>query len=140
MAMQISNWLSAAFLNAAFRNVALGAPPTVYLALYTSDPTQADTGIEVTGGGYERQPITFSVAALENGKMTVRSAIDVSFPIASADWGMVTHVALRTAATGGNLMSSQPLQDVNGKPASRSILIGDKAKFYAGSTLVRFSQ
>ncbi|MEK4879495.1 hypothetical protein MKZ09_15625 [Paenibacillus sp. FSL R5-0908] len=133
MAMQISNWLSAALLNAAFRNVAFSQPSTVYLALYTSDPTQADTGTEVSGGSYVRKAITFAVASLENGKMTVRSSTDVEFPIATADWGLVTHVGLRTALTGGNLLCSQAI-------IPRSALIGDKPRFYAGSTLIRFAQ
>ena len=32
---------------------------TPYLALYTNDPTAADTGTEVSGGSYARQAITF---------------------------------------------------------------------------------
>jgi len=134
MAMQISNWLSAQLLNAALRNTAFTPPATVYLALYTSDPTAADTGQEVSGGGYARQVITFNAPALENGRQTVKSAADVQFPVATANWGLVTHVGLRTAATGGNLLWSAPL------PSQRTIESGDNPKFLAGSTLVRFNQ
>ncbi|WP_052410457.1 phage tail fiber protein [Paenibacillus durus] len=132
--MQISNYLSAALLNQAFRNATWTPPGTVYLALYTSDPTAADTGTEVSGGAYARQAIAFGAAAVEGGKMTVKSSADVAFPIATADWGLVTHVGLRTASTGGNLLCSQALAN------QRSVLVGDTPKFLAGSTLVRFAQ
>lgn len=134
MAMQISNYLSAALLNAALRNTAFTPPPTVYIALYTSDPTAADTGTEVSGGAYARQAITFGAPSLVSGKQTVTTTADVTFPIAAADWGLVTHIGLRTAASGGNLLWTQAL--VN----PRSILTGDRPKFLAGSTLVRFAQ
>jgi len=134
MAMQISNWLSLQLLNAALRGVAFTSPTTVYLALYTTDPTAADTGQEVVGGGYARQLITFAVPALESGKQTVKNSADIEFAIASADWGLVSHVALRTASTGGNLLWSVPL------PNARTIQSGDRPKFLKDSTLVRFSQ
>lgn len=132
--MNISNWLSAALLNATLRNTAFSSPATVYLALYTSDPTPADTGTEVTGGGYKRMPITFAAPALENGKQTAKNSADVEFPIATADWGLVTHIGLRTAATGGNLLWSAPV------PNPRTIQNGDKPKFLKDGTLVRFTE
>ncbi|MCL6605634.1 MAG: hypothetical protein K6T94_22450 [Paenibacillus sp.] len=134
MAFNISDWLAQKILDLSFRNVAWTPPATVYIALYTSDPTKADTGTEVTGGGYARKAITFAAAALDTGKMTVKSSVDVDFGIASADWGLVTHVGLRTALTAGNLMCSQAISN------PRSILSGDRTKFYTGSTLVRFGQ
>ncbi|MCY9760431.1 hypothetical protein M5X06_12960 [Paenibacillus alvei] len=131
--MNISNWLSAALLNATLRNTAFSSPATVYLALYTSDPTPADTGTEVTGGGYKRMPISFAVPALESGKQTVKNTADVEFPIATSDWGLVTHIGLRTAVTGGNLLWSAPV------PNPRTIQSGDKPKFLKDGTLVRFT-
>lgn len=134
MAMQISDWLSAQLLNATLRGTAFTPPSTVYIALYTSDPTAADTGAEVTGGGYARKAISFSAPVIENGKQTVKSSADVEFPIATADWGLVTHVGLRTAATGGNLMWFKALDN------PRTIQNGDRPKFLKDSTLVRFAQ
>ncbi|WP_018755206.1 phage tail fiber protein [Paenibacillus terrigena] len=132
--MNISNWLSAAMLNAALRNTTFTPPSTIYLALYTSDPTQADTGTEVSGGSYKRLPITFSVPALENGNQTVKNMADVEFPIATSDWGLITHVGLRTALTGGNLLWTKAIDN------ARTIMNGDKVKFLKDSTIVRFIQ
>lgn len=149
--MNISNWLSAALLNATLRNTAFSSPATVYLALYTSDPTPADTGTEVTGGGYKRMPITFAAPFIEqvrfdkNGQtvtvpmQTVKNAADVEFPIATADWGLVSHIGLRTAATGGNLLFSSAIKDANGNPNPRTIQKGDNPKFLKDGTLVRFT-
>ena len=134
MAMQISNWLSAQLLNSAFRGVAFTPPPKIYLALYTSDPTAADTGQEVVGGGYARQEIVFSSAVIESGKMTIKNSVNIAFPVATADWNLITHVGLRTALTGGNLMSSNALLN------PRTILINDNPKFLKDGTLVRFNQ
>lgn len=132
--MIISDWLSAQILNACLRNIPFTPPTTIFLALYISAPTSADTGTEVTGGGYTRVPITFGVPVLENGKMTVKNVTDVEFPIANADWGLVTHVGLRTAAAGGNLMWAKALDN------QRTIQAGDKPKFLKDGTLVRFVQ
>lgn len=76
-------------------------PATVYLALYTTDPTDADTGTEVSGGAYARQTIAFSASS---GGAASNSA-DVTFPVATANWGIVTHIGLRDASTGGNLLA-----------------------------------
>lgn len=134
MAMQISNWLSTQLLNATLRNVSFTSPTTVYLALYTSDPTASDTGTEVSGGAYTRQIITFGAPSLIGGKQTVTSSAEVAFPVATADWGLVTHIGLRSAATGGNLLWTQALTN------PRSILSGDRVKFAAGSTVIRYTQ
>ncbi|WP_397386173.1 hypothetical protein [Paenibacillus sp. VCA1] len=134
MAMQISDWLSAQLLNATLRGTTFTPPSTVYLALYLSDPTAVDTGTEVSGGGYARKAVTFAAPTIENGKQTVKNNADVEFPVASADWGLVTHVGIRTAATGGNLLWFKALDN------PRTILNGDRPKFLKDSTLVRFAQ
>lgn len=122
----LSNYLEAALLNAVLRNIPYTSPATVYLALYKSDPTDADTGTEVSGGGYARQPVTFT--APSNGQ--VSNSADVIFPVATADWGTVTHVGIRDAATGGNLLWYGPLQ------VSKTILINDQLIIKAGDLVV----
>lgn len=134
MAMQISNWLSARVLDAVLRGVPLDLPDTVYLALYKSDPTAADTGQEVSGAGYVRQAIPFSEAALEAGKNTSKNTVDTDFPIFTADAGLITHVGLRTAQTGGNLLFSQKLDN------PKTFLANDKVKIYKDAIIVRFGQ
>jgi hypothetical protein len=118
--LNISNFLATALLNQVFRNTAYTRPATVHLALYTSNPTGADTGAEVAGGAYVRQGVTFAAPSLVNSKETIKPTADISFPIATADWGNITHAGIRDAATGGNLLYYGPLD------AARSILNGDR--------------
>lgn len=73
-------------------------PSSVYLALYTSDPTIDDTGTEVTGGSYARQLLSFGT---ESGG-TIASNTSETFTNMPAS--TVTHWGLRDAATGGNLL------------------------------------
>jgi len=112
--MSFSNTRAAAILNQEFRG------PAVYLALYTSNPTGNDTGTEVTGGGYVRRQIIFTAPTIEGGKQTIKNTAEIQFPIATANWGTVTHVGIRTAATGGTLISHGPLL------SPRTIETGDR--------------
>lgn len=118
----LSNDLETKLINQVLRNTAYTRPTTVYAALYTSDPTDADVGTEVTGGSYARQSVAFD--APSDG--TTDNTSDVTFPTATAAWGTVTHVGLRDASSGGNLLFHSPLAD------SRVVNNGDTFKFNAG--------
>lgn len=111
-------------LNDTYRNQA------VYLALYTSNPTASDTGTEVSGGGYARQAITFSAPSDDSGKRAIKVNVEVQFPVATADWGTVTHIGIRTAASGGDLISFSQLNQ------PRTILDGDRAVFLIDSGVI----
>ncbi len=52
---EMSNYLENALINATLRNTSYTSPTTVYVALYTSDPTDADSGTECSGTSYARQ-------------------------------------------------------------------------------------
>lgn len=96
----MSNYLENALINAVLRNTSFTSPATVYVALYTSDPTDADSGTEVSGGSYARQAVTFG--APSNGVVTNNGT--VTFPTATGSWGIVTHFGIRDASSGGNLL------------------------------------
>ncbi len=87
-------------LNATLRNTAYSQPATVYLALYTANPTSADSGTEVSGGSYARQSVAF---ASPSGGSTSNTGT-LTFPQASGSWGTITHFGIRDALTTGNLM------------------------------------
>jgi hypothetical protein len=126
---EMSNFLENALINATLRNTSYTSPTTVYLALYTSDPTDADTGTEVTGNGYARQAITFG--APSNGVSTNTAAIE--FPQATGSWGTVAYVGIRDALTTGNLLFHTPLD------ASKTIATGDVFRVAIGSLSVTFA-
>lgn len=126
---EMANYLENALINATLRNTSYTSPTTVYLALYTSDPTDADTGTEVSGGDYARQSIT--MGAPSNGVSTNSAAIE--FPQAAASWGTVAYIGIRDASTAGNLLYHSPLT------ASKAIDTGDIFKVSAGSLSVTLS-
>lgn len=126
---EMSNYLENALINATLRNTSYTSPATVYLGLYTSDPTDADTGTEVTGNGYARQSITFG--APSNGVSTNSAAIE--FPQATGSWGTVAYIGIRDASTAGNLLFHTALD------ASKAIATGDVFRIAIGSLSVAFA-
>jgi hypothetical protein len=123
---EMSNYLENALINATLRNTSYTSPATVYLALYTSDPTDADTGTEVSGNAYERQSITFGSPS--NGVSTNTAAIE--FPQATGSWGTVAYIGIRDASTAGNLLYH------TGLDASKAIATGDVFRVAIGSLSV----
>ncbi|WP_155300691.1 phage tail fiber protein [Deinococcus kurensis] len=102
-------------------NVLLREQP-VWVALYVSDPTDAGGGLEAGGADpdYARVPVTFS-EPLDG----VCSNVDaVSFPVASAPWGTVTHLGVMDAAAGGNLLVHGPLPAPKAVEGSDQLVVG----------------
>ena len=126
---EISNYLENALINATLRNTAYTSPTTVYVALYTTDPTDADTGTEVSGNAYARQSVTFS--APSDGATSNSAAVE--FPQATGSWGTVAYIGLRDASSGGNLLYHPPLD------ASKTIATGDVFRIAIGSLTVTIS-
>lgn len=93
-----SNYLKGKIVEEVLRNVGYTPVATVYLALYTSNPTVADTGTEVTGGSYARQAVTFG--AHSGG--AVSNTGEISFTALPA--ATITHFGIRDASTAGNLL------------------------------------
>lgn len=123
---EMSNYLENALVNATLRNTAYTSPTTVYVGLYTSDPTDANTGTEVSGGSYARTSVTFG--APSNGVTTNSGAVE--FPQATGSWGTVGWIGLLDASTSGNLLYHTPLD------VSKTISSGDIFKIAAGSLSV----
>lgn len=126
MANGMSDYLENAILNLTLKGTAWTAPSAWYVALFTSDPTDAKTGTEVSGGGYARQAITFSTATVGS---TVNSA-DILFPVATAAWGTITYFAIFDAATNGNMLYSGAMTN------SKTIAAQDQLKIAAGDITV----
>lgn len=123
---EFSNYLENALINAVLRNTSYTSPTTTYVALYTSDPTDADTGTEVTGGSYARTAVTFD--APSNG--VTQNSGSITFPTATASWGTITHIAIRDAATSGNLLFHTPLDE------SKTVGTGDIFTISTGNLTV----
>jgi hypothetical protein len=120
---ELSNFLENKLLDHVLRNTSYTSPTTVYVGLFTADPTDAGTGTEVSGGSYARQIL--SVTTATGGIVT--SSADVTFPQATGSWGTISHIGVLDALSSGNLLMHTPLT------TSRAIESGDILKISTGN-------
>lgn len=124
--MPKSYYLDGNILNAVLRGISYTSPVASYVALFTTSPTRAGGGVEVSGGSYARQIGAWSAPV--NGLSSNTS--DLVFPVASALWGTVTSYGLYDNIAGGNLLY---FADLN---APRLVQINDQMKFPTGQLQV----
>ena len=131
---KLSDYLESDLLDEVFNGVAYAAPDT-WASLYTDDPTDADTGTEVSGGSYARVRVyangggspDWNLAVVDGIGYLVDNSDDIVFPTATAAWGTVTHFAVHDAITGGNLLFHGVLDSsqVVGDGGIFKFLVGD---------------
>lgn len=106
----------------------LGTPPsTIYVALYTTAPTDAGGGVEVSGGGYARQDSAGKWGAPSSG--SVSNDTEIPWPTATGDWGTVVAAAIFDALA-GNMLAWADLT------ASKVVNTDDTFKFPIGNLTV----
>lgn len=107
-----SDYLEENILNHTLRGQTLSTPSTVYLALFTSDPSDAASGNEVIDSAYIRQDMAkgdtissgWTAPAPSGDGMAVSNAKVIQFPPVADGTITVTHYGLFDALTGGNLL------------------------------------
>ena len=119
--MSLSNTYETNILTWALTNSAVTRPTAWYVGLFTTDPTDAGTGTEVSGGSYARVAVTMTVSG-----DTASNSAAVEFAAATASWGTVTHLAVFDASSGGNIIAHGALT------ASKSIGSGDIFRIATG--------
>jgi hypothetical protein len=122
----LSTYAENIILNLFLKGVNATAPLNWYLALYTTNPTAADTGTEVSfsgGSAYVRMPLTFGTPS--GGVIATTGEVD--FPVAGTNWGTISHAGIRDASTAGHLLFYGPLV------TPRFISAGDVLKFLVGN-------
>jgi hypothetical protein len=122
----MSTYLENALINATLRNTSYTSPAAVYVGLYTSDPTDANTGTEVSGGSYTRTAVT--MGSPTDGVSTNSAAVE--FPQASGTWGTVGWIGILDATSSGNLLYHTALD------TSKTISSGDIFKIAIGGLSV----
>ena len=110
-------------------------PATVYVALYTATPGDANaSGTEVTGGSYARVAVTNNAtnwpAASGTSPTSKSNGTTITFPAPTADWGVVVAFAIYDAATVGNELAWGALS------VNKTINNGDAAPSFAIGALV----
>ncbi|MCX7016453.1 MAG: hypothetical protein NTW86_28500 [Candidatus Sumerlaeota bacterium] len=102
-----SDYLEAKVLDHILGGGDFARPATVYGALFTTAPTDAGGGVEVSGGSYARVGMTNNATNFPaaSGTTTIKqNGTAITFPRATASWGTVAAWALFDAATAGNLL------------------------------------
>ena len=80
-------------------------PPVIYLGLLTAEPGEEGTGLaEPSGNAYQRVQTSASDWNVSAGGSLDNSG-EIIFPMATGNWGTITHFALFDAATGGNMLA-----------------------------------
>lgn len=102
----LTNFAETTLINSVLRGVSFVPPASLFVALHTSDPTETGTANEVAGGGYTRQPVTFS--APTDG--AAPSSVLVSFTVTGVNIGQVTHCSIWDAVSSGNAWLKGPLR------------------------------
>lgn len=111
----LTNYLENRIIDWLLRGQSFSPPATTYAALFTSAPSDAGGGTEVSGGSYARVAITSSATNWRStqGDTSTSSTgtsgttvnnVDITFPAPTANWGTVTHFALFDASTSGNML------------------------------------
>ncbi len=123
---KILNWI---------KSTAFGtAPASVYIALFSTDPTNAGSGTEVTAtvrvAG--RLAASFGTVSTSGSGASMSNSAIVDFGV-SAGAVTITHFALYDAASAGNLIMFGPLT------VSKTLAIGDSAKFNTGDLTLTVS-
>lgn len=107
MAGSKSDYLEAKLLDHVLGNTPYSAPANVYIALYTTAPTDAGGGVEVVGGNYARVALVNNITNWPNASGTPTSKSNgtiITFPIATASWGTIAAFGVFDASTSGNLL------------------------------------
>ena len=137
--MSKSNTHETAILKLVFQNIAhanignaggilpSSAAGSLYVALFTASPTDADSGTEATYTSYARVAIARSAVGFTVSGNTVTNAATTTFATSTGGTNTVTHFGVYTAATGGDLIRWGALT------SSPAIASGDTPKFEAGN-------
>lgn len=132
--MSFSIYMTQAVLNSVFGKTssfgALASRPTMYVALFTTQPAEDGTGgVEVSGNGYTRvaTAATDWNAATAVDPSVVDNATAITFPEATGAWGNVVAFGLYDAASVGNFLGANTLA------VAKSPTTGDTPSFAAGT-------
>lgn len=133
---QATDYLENLIIDHLFRTRSWAKPTALWMALFTSAPSDSGGGTEVSGGSYTRvnlAPLDTNWTSTQGGTSgnstgtggLTGNAVAIVFPAPTAAWGVVSHFAIFDAATGGNMLIWDALT------SPRNILGGDPAPSFA---------
>lgn len=119
--MSFSNEFETRVLQWTFTTGSPTRPTAWYIGLFTDDPGEAQGGTEVSGNGYARKAVTFTVSG-----DTASNNAAIEFDVATGSWGTISHIAVYDALTSGNQIAYAALT------ASKTIETGDVLRIPSG--------
>ena len=119
--MSFSDTYETLVLKWTFNADAVTRPTAWYLGLFISAPGEASGGTEVSGGSYVREAVSFAVTG-----DTATNSTAIEWPISTATWGTITHIAVFDALTGGTQIAYATLTD------AKTIASGDVLRISSG--------
>ncbi len=132
----LTNYLEDKIMNHVFGSTTFTKPSNWYVGLLTATPSDSAGGTEVTGGSYARMVCAFTITGTGTAQAANTSAI--TFPTATADWGIVGWVGIYDALSGGNLAAYQNLQKSDfSTTTTKTINDGDIFKFNASTIKIQ---
>ena len=138
-AVALSDYLENKLIDHVFRGTVYTAPGTIFIALYTAACSDSAGGTEVAGGAYARASLTATTTNWAGTQSAGSTAVSsgtggttsnntvITFATPSAGWGLVTHIGMLDALSGGNLLVCTALT------TSKTINSGDTVSFPAAS-------
>lgn len=136
---KFSDYLEGKIIETTLRGAAMPAPSSIYIALYTADPSDAGTSANEVAvanwPGYVRQDAAQG-AAISTGWTAASNGVSsnakvVTFPANNgASPVVVGWLALHDAQSGGNMLYHAPLV------ASKTLQVGDVLSFGIGALTV----
>lgn len=134
----LSTYLQQELLDHLLVNGTYTKPATLYVGLFTANPGEAGATGEVSGGSYARVALTnnnvnFPLSPT-TGTPSKTNGTTITWPTASAAWGLVTHWAIYdTLASTTNMIAHGALS------TPRTVAIGDTPKAVAGALSITLS-
>lgn len=147
----MSDFLENKLIDFIFRGQALGitgasaaagtGPTSLYLGLFTANPSDTGGGTEVTGGSYARVTVASALAnwagtqaaasttASSGTNATTSNNGAITFPAPTANWGVITGFGVFDSTSAGNLLLWGALT------TSKTVNNGDAAPAFTAAAL-----
>jgi len=132
----LTNYLEDKIWNHVFGSTTYTKPTNWYVGLLTATPSDSAAGTEVSGGSYARQVCAFTITG--TGTAEAKNTSAITFPTATADWGIIGWVGIYDALTSGNLVAYQNLQKSDfSTSTTKTVNDGDIFKFNASTIKIQ---
>jgi hypothetical protein len=132
----LTDYLEDKIINHVFGSTTFTKPTNYYVGLLTATPSDSAAGTEVSGGSYVRMVCAFTITG--SGIAEAKNTSAITFPTATADWGVIGWIGIYDALSSGNLVAYQNLQKSDfSTTTTKTINDGDIFKFNSSTIKIQ---